>query len=85
MISRKLMVVGTTLNGQRQTLDIEEQIDLRSELLLRELADDPIEVHNSITLSESKITKSQRSQTIETIGSPHVQFKASKQNDSSLF
>jgi hypothetical protein len=43
MISRKLTVVGTTLNGRRQILDVEERIDLRTQLLLQELAEDPIQ------------------------------------------
>jgi hypothetical protein len=45
LIAKKLSVLGTTLNGIRGQLDIEERIDMRSDALLRvwqELGEDPI-------------------------------------------
>ncbi len=63
LIAKKLSVVGTTLNGIRGQLDIEERIDMRSAALLRawqELGEDPI--HEASEEEESAGDKKKKKQ-----------------------
>lgn len=61
LIAKKLSVLGTTLNGIRGQLEIEERVDMRSDALLRvwqELGEDPI--HDTSDEEESGETKKKK-------------------------